>query len=158
MNPAIDLTGWVGGSLGTTLLVALAYIGKLLADRLIPSRSDRRDANALALDAMNSALKILGTDKEKDSEKLDKAERELADERRNGRAASDDWAEREGKYRAEIADLKERIEVKDRQIKQLVHYLRQLGAQITGLDIDQLAEIEITLPAATVREQVARSQ
>jgi len=149
--PAFDLNDIISGGTGATIMAALIFVGKLILDRTIPSRSDQRANVTLVLEGLNNMVKVLQEEKTADAKRLaDKQARIDALE-----AAAEKDYDRISELRAEIIDLRNRLAQKDRHINTLVAELRKLGAQVSGLDLEDLeASIEITLPAADVRRIV----
>lgn len=146
--PGFDLNTLVSGGTGATLMAALIFVGKLILDRTIPSRSDARANVALLIEGLNNMVKVL------QEEKLADAKR-LADKRTRIdvlESAADKDYDRIKELRDEIIDLRQRLSQKDRHINTLVTELRKVGAQVTGLDLaDFESELEIVLPAEVIR-------
>lgn len=141
----IDLNALVGGGAGATLVGIIFYVGKLILDRTIPSRSDSRANISILLEGLQSMVKVLQDEKNADAERL-----------ANRQARIDALEEesyinysRKAEMQAEIIELKARVAQKDRHIKQLAYMLSQLGAEVGGLEEDTL---EITLPASEVNK------
>lgn len=146
--PVFDLNTLVSGGTGATLMAAVIFVGKLILDRTIPSRSDQRANVTLLIEGLNNMVKVLQEEKVADARRLtDKQARIDALEQ----AAEKDY-DRISELRAEIIDLRNRLAQKDRHINTLVSELRKVGAQVSGLDLEDIgADIEITLPAEVVR-------
>lgn len=142
-NPTLDLNALVGGGAGATLVGILFYIGKLILDRTIPSRSDSRANITILLDGLQSMVKVLQDEKTADAKRL--ADRQ--DRIETLEKESDLSYTRRAEMQAEIIDLRARVAQKERHIRELAHMLVQLGAKVTGLDDDTL---EITLPTSEV--------
>jgi hypothetical protein len=147
--PIFDLNTLVSGGTGATLMAALIFVVKLIMDRTIPSRSDARANVSLLIEGLNNMVKVLQEEKTADAKRLaDKQARIDALEQ----AAEKDY-DRISELRAEIIDLRNRLAQKDRHINTLVAELRKVGAQVTGLDLEDFgADIEIKLPAEVVRK------
>ena len=143
---AIDLNSILGGSAGATLVGLIFYVGKLILDRTIPSRSDARANITVLLEGLQSMVKVMQAEKDADAKRLaDRQARiDILEE-----ASGADYA-RKAELQAEVIDLRVTVARKERHIKELVHMLTSLGAKVDGLDSDNL---EITLPASEVAEQ-----
>lgn len=127
---------------------ALIFVGKLILDRTIPSRSDARANVSLLIEGLNNMVKVLQAEKISDAQRLaDKRTRIDVLE-----AAADKDYDRISELRAEIIDLRNRLAQKDRHIATLVAELRKIGAVVTGLDKENsTSELEITLPAEVIK-------
>lgn len=146
--PLLDLNTLVSGGTGATLMAALIFVGKLILDRTIPSRSDARANVTMLIEGLNNMVKVLQEEKVADAKRLvDKQARIDVLE-----AAADKDYDRISELRFEIIDLRNRLAQKDRHINTLVSELRKIGAQVTGLDLDDMTTaLEITLPAEVIR-------
>lgn len=150
---AFDLNSLVGGGAGATLIAVIFYVGKLILDRTIPSRSDSRANITILLEGLQSMVKVLQDEKAADAKRLtDRQSRidSLEEE-------SDTNYVRKAEMQAEIIELRARVAQKDRHITELVHMLTRMGARVVGLDADYL---DITLPAAEIvqaREEVKKA-
>lgn len=149
----VDLNGIIGGG-GTAALIGIVYwVGKLILDRAVPTRSDARASQTLVLESLSSMVKVLQEEKIQDGERL-KAKQARIDELQDSADADYD---RMRDLRAEIVELRDRLAQKDRNIRILVLELRRLGAVVSGIDEDTEAEdIEVTLNPEDVR--LAREQ
>jgi chromosome segregation ATPase len=145
-NP-FDLNTIISGGTGATIIGALWYIGKSIFDRALPSRSDARASTQLVLEGLNSMVKVLQEDKIADSERL-AAKQKRIDELES--AADVDY-DRIRELRDEILDLQTRLNQKDRHITTLVRELRRFGAQVTGLDLE---DIEITHETRRIQQSI----
>lgn len=137
---SLDLNSIVGGGAGATLVGIIFYVGKIILDRTIPSRSDARANITMLLEGLQSMVKVLQDEKAADAQRL-------AD-RQSRIDALEEEADvsylRKAEMQAEIIELRARVAQKDRHIKYLVHMLGQLGATVVGgIDTES---IEITLP------------
>lgn len=133
----------IGGG-GASVVAALIYVGKLVLDRAIPSRSDARAAGQQTLNGFSEMVKVLQDEKKEDAKRLlDKQNRIDALEE----SAEKDY-DKIRDLRNDILDLSQRLAMKDRHIRILVLELRKLGAVVTGLDeTDAEEEINVTLNA-----------
>lgn len=140
---AFDLNSLLGGGAGATLVAVIFYVGKLILDRTIPSRSDSRANITILLEGLQSMVKVLQDEKAADAKRLtDRQSRiDVLEEE------SDTNYVRKAEMQAEIIELRARVAQKDRHIKELVHLLTRMGAKVVGLDADYL---DITLPAAEI--------
>lgn len=140
LAPGIDLNSLVSGGVGASVVAAILYVIKLILDRTIPSRSDARANVTLVLEGLNNMVKVLQAEKFADSDRLkDKQGRiDLLEE-----ASDKDYA-RISELRAEVIELRTRLAVKDRHINTLVTELRKLGAQVTGLELEDFELLEVT--------------
>lgn len=147
--PLFDLNTLVSGGTGATLMAALIFVGKLILDRTIPSRSDARANVTMLIEGLNNMVKVLQAEKLADAKRLaDKRDRIDVLE-----SAADRDYDRIKELREEIIDLRNRLAQKDRHINTLVTELRKVGAQVTGLDLEDFeGDIEITLPAEVIRK------
>lgn len=150
-NPlSLDLNAVVGGGTGATIVTVVIYVGKLILDRTIPSRSDARANITILLEGLQSMVKVLQDEKQADAQRLsDRQKRIDALEEE-----SDTNYTRKAEMQAEIIELRGRVAQKDRHIRELTHMLTQLGATVVGADGDHL---EVTLPSAEVKKAVAES-
>lgn len=139
---SLQLPTIVNGGLGAALVGLFIYVGRLLLDRFVPSRTDARASYQMVLDGLNNMVKVLQEEKLADAERL-KVKQARIDELEN-MAERDYTAIRE--LRAERDDLERRIHVKDRHIAILVNELRKLGREVTGLDIDEDPEVTVVNP------------
>ncbi len=146
----IDLNSIVGGGAGATLVGLIFYVGKLILDRTIPSRSDARANISILLEGLQSMVKVMQAEKDADAQRLKdrQARIDILEE------ASDTDYSRKAELQAEIIELRATVARKERHIKELVHMLTALGAKVVGLDTDNL---EITLPSAEVAEERKKS-
>lgn len=142
-NP-FDLNTIISGGTGATVVGALYLLVKAVFERALPSRSDARASIQLVLEGLNNTIKILQAEKATDAEGLRKKQDRI-DELES--AADVDY-DRIRELRDEILDLQTRLSQKDRHINTLVRELRRLGAEVTGLDLD---DIEVTHSAEEVR-------
>lgn len=144
----IDLNSLVSGGAGATLLGLVYFVVKFVLDRAIPSRSDSRANVTLVLEGLNNMVKVLQEEKTADAKRLqDKQER--IDQLEQG--ADKDY-ERISELRNEIIELRNRLAQKDRHITTLVTELRKLGTQVTGLDLEDADDLEITHSKDEVKE------
>jgi chromosome segregation ATPase len=145
---AFNLDTMVSGGVGAAVVSAIIYVVKLILDRTIPSRSDARANVGMVLDGLNNMVKVLQEEKLADAKRLsDKTDRiELLE------SAADKDYNRISELRAEIIDLRNRLATKDRHINTLVSALRRLGAQVTGLELEDFEDIEVTHTADQVKE------
>lgn len=146
-----DLNSLVGGGAGATLVGLIFYVGKLILDRTIPSRSDARANITILLEGLQSMVKVLQDEKLADAKRL--ADRQVRIDQLE--EESDVNYQRRAEMQAEIIELRSRVAQKDRHIRELTHMLTQLGASVVGLDGDYL---EVTLPTEEVKKLVAQSQ
>ncbi len=65
-----DLNGLLSGGVGTAIVLGVVYVVRIIADRTIPSRSDKRGDLSLALETLNNTIKILQDERRADSERL----------------------------------------------------------------------------------------
>lgn len=142
---ALDLNALVGGGAGATLVGVIFYVGKLILDRTIPSRSDSRANITILLEGLQSMVKVLQYEKEADAKRL--SDRQIRIDALE--AETDTNHTRKAEMQAEIIELRARVAQKDRHIKQLAHMLSQLGARVVGVDSDSL---EVTLPTDLVQK------
>lgn len=153
VRPSVDLNALVSGGSGAALISALIFVGKLILDRTIPSRSDARANVSLVLEGLNNMVKVLQEEKIADAKRLtDKTDRIEQLE-----AAADKDYDRISELRAEIIDLRQRLSTKDRHINTLVSELRKLGAQVTGLELDDIDNLEVTLTTEAVRKMQGKA-
>jgi chromosome segregation ATPase len=143
-----DLDTFMSGGTGAAIMAALIFSGKLILDRTIPSRSDGRANIALVLEGLNNMVKILQEEKLADAKRLaDKTARVDALE-----LAADRDYDRISELRVEIIELRTRLSTKDRHINTLVSELRKFGAQVTGMELEDMSsDLEITSPLSEVR-------
>lgn len=142
-NP-FDLNTIVSGGTGATVVGVLFLISKSIFDKAMPSRSDARASTSLVLEGLNNMVKVLQEDKEADRLALSKKQVRIDELEK---AADVDY-DRIRELRDEILDLQTRLSQKDRHINTLVRELRRVGAEVTGLDLD---DIEVTHSAEEVR-------
>lgn len=142
----LDLNSLISGGTGASVVAALIFVGKLILDRTIPSRSDARANVTLVLEGLNNMVKVLQEEKVADSTRL--AEKQARIDLLE--TESDKDYDRISELRAEIIDLRNRLAVKDRHINGLVSELRKFGVMVTGIDLDD-ADLEITHPAAKMQ-------
>lgn len=136
----VDLNSLVGGGAGAALIGILYYVGRIIVDRTIPSRSDTRANITILLEGLQSMVKVLQDEKEADARRIADRQKRIDELEHESTVSFHQRAE----MQAEIIDLRARVAQKDRHIRQLVSMLTQLGAQVESLDTDV---IEITLPA-----------
>lgn len=149
-NP-FDLNTIISGGTGATIVGAAYFIFKTLFEKTVPSRSDARASTQLVLEGLNNMVKVLQEEKQADAERLTKKQVRI-DELEQ--AADVDY-DRIRELRDEILDLQGRLAQKDRHIATLVRELRRLGAQVTGLDLE---DVEVTAPREEVRRIVAQGE
>lgn len=147
----LDLNAVVGGGAGATIVTVIVYVGKLILDRTIPSRSDARANITILLEGLQSMVKVLQDEKQADAKRL--ADRQTRIDTLE--EESDDNYKRRAEMQAEIIELRARVAQKDRHIREFTHVLVQLGASVSGFDTDTL---QVTLPTAAVKTAVADSQ
>lgn len=147
---ALDLNALIGGGTGATAVGIIWYIGKLILDRTVPSRSDARANITILLEGLQSMVKVLQDEKEADAQRL--KDRQARIDILEGE--SDTNYVRRAEMQAEIIELRVRVAQKDRHIRELVHMLTQLGAKVVGVDTDN---IEITLPSNAVAAEVKKA-
>lgn len=145
----LDLNSIISGGTGAGLMGGAYFLIKTIADRTLPSRSDARASTQLVLEGLNNMVKVLQLEKQADAERLVKKQERIDDLEK---AADVDY-DRIRELRDEILDLQTRLAQKDRHITTLVRELRRLGAQVTGLDLE---DIEVTQPVEEVRKIVQR--
>lgn len=145
---SFSLNGLVSGGAGAVLMGAVIWLGKLLADRYVPSRSDARANVNMVLEGLNNMVKVLQEEKLADASRLDAKQKRIDVLERE----SDKDYDRISELRTEVIDLRNRLGVKDRHINTLVRELRKLGAQVTGLDLPD-ADVEVTMD---LTEQVSK--
>ena len=149
---SLDLNSLITGGSGAAFMAALIFVGKLIADRTIPSRSDARANVTLVLEGLNNMVKVLQEEKLADSKRLDDKQARID----VLEAAADQDYDRIRELRAEIFDLSQRLAQKDRHINTLVSELRKLGAHVAGLELTDInVEIEVTLPKEAVQKITA---
>lgn len=149
----LDLNGIIGGG-GTAAILGVAYyVGKLIVDKAVPSRSDSRASQTLVLDSLSNMVKVLQEEKIQDADRL-RVKQARIDELEDSADADYD---RLRDMRSEIVELRDRLAQKDRHIRILVLELSRLGAVVTGLDENVAVEdIEVTMNPEEVR--AARAQ
>lgn len=151
--PAFDLNALISGGSGATLMAALIFVGKLIADRTIPSRSDARANVTLVLEGLNNMVKVLQEEKVADSKRLDDKQKRID----VLESAADQDYDRIQELRGEILELRQRLAQKDRHINTLVSELRKLGAHVSGLElVDADVVVEVTMPKSEVQKITAR--
>lgn len=149
--PSFDLNTLVSGGAGAAFMGALIFVGRLILDRTIPSRSDTRANVTMLIEGLNNMVKVLQEEKQADAERLrDKQARIDVLE-----GAADKDYDRIKELREEIIELRTRLAQKDRHINTLVSELRKIGAQVIGLDLE---DIEVTLPAEVIRKVRNRAE
>ncbi len=149
--PSFDFNTLVSGGTGATIMAALIFVGKIILDRTIPSRSDARANVAMLIEGLNNMVKVLQEEKLADAKRLqDKQARiDVLED-----AADKDY-DRIKELRDEIIDLRLRLAQKERHINTLVSELRKVGAQVIGLNLDDLeTDLEITLPSEVIRRSL----
>lgn len=146
--PGLDLNSLVTGGAGATIAGLIYWVIKLVLDRTIPSRSDARANVTLVLEGLNNMVKVLQEEKTADAKRLtDKQARiDQLEE-----AADKDY-DRIAELRSEILDLRNRLSQKDRHINALVSELRKFGAVVTGLDLEDAEDLEITMPKEKLQQ------
>lgn len=146
--PGIDLNSLVTGGAGATIAGLIYWVIKLVLDRTIPSRSDARANVTLVLEGLNNMVKVL------QEEKLSDAQRLAAKQARIDQleVAADKDYDRIAELRGEILELRNRLSQKDRHINALVTELRKFGAVVTGLELEDVEDLEITMPKAEIQK------
>ncbi len=146
---SLDLNALLSGGGGATLVALIIWVGKLVLDRTIPSRSDSRASQSLVLESLSNMVKVLQEEKTADAARLE-SKQDRIDSLEEASTQDYDLI---SELRSEITDLRNRLAVKDRHIRILVLELRRLGAQVTGLEADANAvdDIEVTMDPSTVR-------
>lgn len=146
---SLTLNEIISGGTGASIMAALIFVGKLILDRTIPSRSDQRASVGLVLESLTNMVTVLREEKIADATRLaDKQARiEILEV-----SADKDFATI-SELRSEIIDLRHRLIQKDRHIQLLVTELRKLGATVSGVAFEESAvdSLEITLPPLEVR-------
>lgn len=135
-----DLNTLLSGGTGAALMGVIIWVGKLVLDRTIPSRSDSRAHISMVLESLTGMVTVLQEEKTSDASRLQTKQ----DRIESLEAEADKDYDRITELRAEIIDLRTRLAQKDRLIRILVTELRKLGAQVNGLDLDD-AEVEISI-------------
>lgn len=125
---ALNLDGVIGGGATTLILGAIIYVGKLFADRFIPSRTDKRDNLAQVLDGLNEIIKVLQAEKKEDVARLRAKEERIAELEKDSH--ENYTALREA--RDEILELIGRMATKDAHIATLTEQLRRFGHQLAN--------------------------
>jgi len=153
VEPAVprgfDLNDLLAGGTGATLMAALIFVGKLILDRTIPSRSDQRANVSLVLEGLSNMVKVLQEEKIADAKRL--ADKQVRIDALEAAAILD--YESIAELRREILELNSRLEQKDRHIRLLVNELRKLGATVTGVEIlESVESLEITLPTSEINQ------
>jgi chaperonin cofactor prefoldin len=151
-SAGLDLNGLISGGTGASVVAALIFVGKLILDRAIPSRSDARANVTLVLEGLNNMVKVLQEEKLADTKRLEDKQARIDILERE----SDKDYDRISELRSEIIDLRNRLAVKDRHINNLVSELRKFGVMVTGIELDD-ADIEITHPSQEI-QQARRAQ
>lgn len=146
---SLDLNALLSGGGGATLVALIIWVGKLVLDRTIPSRSDSRASQSLVLESLSNLVSVLQEEKTADAARLEAKQDRIETLEASATTDYDTITE----LRNEITDLRNRLAIKDRHIRILVMELRRLGAQVTGLDTDANAveDIEVTMDTSTVR-------
>lgn len=144
----LDLNALLSGGGGATLVALIIWVGKLVLDRTVPSRSDSRASQSLVLESLSNMVKVLQEEKVADATRLE-SKQERIDALETASTKDYDLI---SELRAEITDLRNRLAVKDRHIRILVLELRRLGAQVTGLDAEaDIEDIEVTMNPADIK-------
>lgn len=143
-----DLNTLVTGGAGATIAGLIYWVVKLILDRTIPSRSDARANVTLVLEGLNNMVKVLQEEKTADAARL-AAKQARIDQLEE--AADKDY-DRIAELRGEILELRNRLAQKDRHINSLVTELRKFGAVVTGLELEDVEDLEITMPPAEVKK------
>lgn len=139
---SLDLNALLSGGGGATLVALLIWVGKLILDRTVPSRSDSRASQSLVLESLSNMVKVLQEEKTADAARLESKQDRID----SLEEASNKDYDLITELRTEITDLRNRLAVKDRHIRILVLELRKLGAQVTGLDTEaDISDIEVTM-------------
>jgi chromosome segregation ATPase len=146
----VDLNGFASGGLGTLVVGVIAYLVKLVADRLIPTKTDKRGDVAQAFDVLKEISSILRAEKKEDAERL--AAKQSSIERLEGDGERDYTTIRQ--LRAEVAELERRLQRKDLHIQQLTLQIERLGAHVIVHNDD----IEIAMPLDAIRQHAAESK
>lgn len=152
---ALDLNGIISGSTGAALVALVIFVVKLVLDRTIPSRSDTRANVSLVLEGLSNMVKILQEEKLADSERL-RQKQERIDELETDDAKNYDTIR---ELRKEIAELRDRLDLKERHIQTLIFELRKFGVEIIGVATDEPGEsLEIRLSTKTSGIDVIRQE
>lgn len=146
----VDLNTVAGGGLGGLGIAALLYVGRLLLDRFVPSRTDKRGDVAQAFEVLKEISSILRAEKKEDADRITAKQTRI--DTLEGEAEKD-W-DTIRQLRAEVAELNERITRKEKHIQQLTEQIERLGARVIVGETD----IEITMPRDDVRRLVSESQ
>lgn len=145
---SLDLNALLSGGGGATLVALIIWVGKLVLDRTVPSRSDSRASQSLVLESLSNMVKVLQEEKVADATRLESKQERID----SLEAASTKDYDLISELRAEITDLRNRLAVKDRHIRILVLELRRLGAQVTGLDQEaEIEDIEVTMNPTDIK-------
>lgn len=153
--PAVNLTALLSGGGGSLLVAILIYVGKLMLDRAVPSRSDSRASQSLVLDSLSTTIKVLQDEKIADAARVESKQTRIDSLEES---SNQDW-DLIQELRGEISELRNRLAVKDRHIRILVLELRRLGAQVSGLSEDiPIEELEITMSPEEVAEKRTQSE
>ncbi len=145
---ALDLNALLSGGGGATLVALIIWVGKLVLDRTVPSRSDSRASQSLVLESLSNMVKVLQEEKTADATRLGDKQARIDVLEDSATKGYDLITE----LRNEVTALRNRLAVKDRHIRILVLELRRLGAQVTGLDAEaSLEDIEVTMDPESVK-------
>lgn len=145
VNP-FDLNTLVSGGTGAGLMAVAIFAIKLVLDRTIPSRSDARANVTMVLEGLNNMVKVLQEEKIADAKRLTDRQARID----TLEQAADKDYDRISELRSEIIDLRNRLAQKERHINTLVRELRKLGAQVSGLDIEDF-DLEVTHTAEEMK-------
>lgn len=142
-STSFNLDAFLSGSVGASLVALAIWIVKLLLDRFVPSRADSRANIGLLIENLKNMVEVLQEEKRTDAQRLaDKQARVDVLE-----AAADADYEKILELRTEVQELRKLLGRRNHHITILVTSLRQLGAEITGLEHEvTMDSLEITMP------------
>lgn len=132
----LDLNGFLSGAAGASILAGIVFIVKLMFDRLVPTRTDKRGDVAQAFDVLKEISSILRAEKKEDAERLQVKQARI------------DVLELESEkdynlireLRTEITELQKRLATKELHIQQLTEQIERLGARVIAGDEDLVKE------------------
>lgn len=143
-DPMFSIESFGGGAAGAAFVAVVVYLGKLLADRLIPSRSDARASLDTLITGLQSMVNTLHTEKEYDSKTL--ADRQARISLLESEALAS--YQLRATLQTEIIELQARNAQRERQIQQLVDLLAsRYGVTVEGYESDILKFQFSALPA-----------
>lgn len=119
----LDLNTLVTGGSGAAIMAAIIFVGKLILDRTIPSRSDTRASLTLVLESLKNMVAVLQDEKRSDAQRLSEKQERIDVLEESSTADYNRIIE----LRTEIIDLRSRLAQKDRHIRMLIAELQKLG-------------------------------